>query len=377
MADESTSSTIPAGALVAASAYDPAANYQQLTQSRVPLEDADAAFSTPDAVGRLPIVLLPDQPLRIRNELVIGGVLAVLAGLIFDFDVFLRGGLVVAGVVAIFLGVFQAFIVVIPEGSRAILLKGGKFLKTIGAGRHVLSPVIIVSRLVTVREIPFSATASGLPSKDDVRFDIDLLLTFTIAEPEKFVFAISAPDFDQVCQAASLESGRELVRSKSAEQLLDLTGADFAPPRESVGAALAPYGVHIERWTLTRVQPPSEYMATREARRIIAAQRNEQIERFALDQQLQRDSDTLEAERLQKLQERLTAFPAAARQDVLDRRIAVARELAQNTRAMVQVGPGGDVADALILDLLAGENGKVAPPERARPTPTKGRQRPA
>lgn len=362
MADETSTSTVPAAALVAASAVEPPATYQQLTQSRVPLDDADAAFSTPDGAGRLPIVILPDQPLRIRNELVVGGIIAILVGIVLSIDLFVRGGIIVVGVLLVFLGVFQAFIVVVPEGSRAILLKSGKFLKTIGAGRHILSPYIIVTRLVTVREIPFSASALAQPTKDDVRVDIDSLLTFTITEPEKFVFAISAPDFDQVCLAASLEAARELVRSKTAEELLDLSTADYDAPRDGVGAALAPYGVTIQRWVVIGVRPPLEYMASREARRILAARRAEQAERYALDQQLQHDRDELEAVRLQRLQERLEAYPAAARQDVLDRRIAVARELAANTRAMVQVGPGGDVADALILDSLAAGNGTAAPP---------------
>jgi regulator of protease activity HflC (stomatin/prohibitin superfamily) len=374
MADETSTTTVPATALVAAAALGPQAQYQQLTQLSVPLEDADAAFSTPDPAGRLPIVILPDQPLRIRNELVIGGILAILAGVILTIDLVIRGGIIGVGIVLVFLGIFQAFIVVIPEGSRAILLKNGKFLKTIGAGRHFLSPYIIVTRLVTVREIPFSASATGQPSKDDVRIDVDVLLTFTITEPEKFVFAISAPDFDQVCLAASLESARALVRSKTAEELLDLSDADYKPPQENVGKALAPYGVSIQRWLVTSARPPVDFMATREARRILAARLAEQAERNILDRQLQHDSDELEAIRLQRLQERITAYPAAARQDVLDRRIAVARELAANTRAMVQVGPGGDVADALILDSLASENGMAndaTPPQkpqvRARP----------
>src|SRR5262249_49690467 len=155
MADQMNTG-VPSVAL--AGAYETQASYQQLTQKSVPLADADAAFSTPDAAGRLPIVILPDQPLRIRNELVIGGVLAIVAGLILSIDLVVRGGIFAVGVVLIFLGVFQAFIVVVPEGSRAILLRGGKFFKTIGAGRHILSPAIIVTRLVTVREIPFSAS---------------------------------------------------------------------------------------------------------------------------------------------------------------------------------------------------------------------------
>jgi hypothetical protein len=49
----------------------------------------------------------------------------------------------------------------------------------------------------------------------------------------------------------------------------------------------------------------------------------------------------------------LTAYPQAARRDLDDQRLAVARSLAGNTRAMVQVGSGGDVADALIVQSLA------------------------
>ena len=56
MAEETSTRSVPTGALVAAAAFEAPAAYQQLTQSRVPLEDADAAFSTPDPAGRLPIV---------------------------------------------------------------------------------------------------------------------------------------------------------------------------------------------------------------------------------------------------------------------------------------------------------------------------------
>ena len=105
--------------------------YIQLTQARVPLEDAADAFGVPDANGRLPIVILPSAPYRIRNSLVIGGLLLAVIGLIFDLELALRGGMLVAGVLLVFLGVFQSFIVRVPEGSRAILLKRGRIDRTI------------------------------------------------------------------------------------------------------------------------------------------------------------------------------------------------------------------------------------------------------
>jgi regulator of protease activity HflC (stomatin/prohibitin superfamily) len=220
-----------------------------------------------------------------------------------------------------------------------------------------------------------------------VRVDVDLLLTFTVAAPDRFVFAISAPDFDQVCQAAAAEALRELIRSKAADELLDLAPADADRLRAAIGAAIAPYGAEVQRVVITRVRPPDEFMASREARRLAAARRDEQTEQFKLEERLQADRDALkrqritakrerielgaanEALRLQRLEERLAAYPAASRQDVLDRRIEVAEALATNTRAMVQVGPGGDVADALILDNL------VEPPGRAAAAPTQARRR--
>lgn len=378
----------PPPAVTPSSTEIPSPAVQQLTQARVPLDEAGAAFTVPDANGRLPIVVLPEQPFRIRNEFVIAGVIAVVVGVVFQLDLAVRTGLIGIGVVAIFLGVFQSFIVAVPEGARAMLLKSGRFSRTIGAGRHIIPPWIIVSHVVTVREIPFGTVAVGMPTSDDVRVDIDVLLTFTIEAPEKFVFAISAPDFDQVCQAAALVAIRDLVRAKPADAILDLTADDTDHLRTAIGAAIAPYGAQVQRVVITHVLPPAEFMASREARRLAAVRRDAQTEEFALEERLQADREALkrqritakrerielkaanEALRLQHMEERLAAFPAAAHQDLVDRRIEVAEALASNTRAMVQVGSGGGVADALIMHTLS-DGDDEATSEAPSPPPTR------
>ena len=70
-----------------------------------------------------------------------------------------EAGCIGVGAIAIFLGVFQSFIVPVPEGARALLLKGGRYHRTLGAGRHIVPPWIVVSHVVTMREIPFDALA--------------------------------------------------------------------------------------------------------------------------------------------------------------------------------------------------------------------------
>ena len=109
-------------------------------------------------------------------------------------------------------------------------------------------PWIVVSHIVTTRETPFDAPSTfEIPTRDDVRTSIDILMTFRIESPERFVFTISAADFDQVCQATCQEAVRLLLRAKVADDVLDLGEADLERLRAAIGGALEPYGVVVVR----------------------------------------------------------------------------------------------------------------------------------
>ena len=128
----------------------------------------------------LPIVVLPKQAYRIRNSLVGAGLLLILGSLLFEITLPLRGGSLAAGALLVVLGVFRAFMVPVPEGSRAVLLRRGRFHKTLGPGNHIVMPTIVVSHIVTTRETPFDAPATEIPTRDDVRTNVDILMTFRI-----------------------------------------------------------------------------------------------------------------------------------------------------------------------------------------------------
>ena len=350
----------------------------QLTQVRVPLDGAAEALSTADGAGRLPIVVLPEHALRIRNELVIAGVIVLIVGVLLDLTLPLRGSALAIGGILIVLGVFQSFRVPVPEGSQAILLRAGRFQRTLGPGNHWAPPWIIVSHIVTTRETPFDSPALSIPTKDNVRTNVDILMTFSIAEPEKFVFTISAPDFDQVCQATCQENVRLLVREKDSDEILDLGEADSEQLRAGIQTTLAAYGVQVVRVVVTHVMPPMEFVASRESRRLATIQRAEEEEHHALAVLRQRDREELdrqrigarreaieleaanEVARLERLESRIREYPNAMKWDVETQRLEVARALAANTRAMVQVGPQGDVAASLLMHTLP-DNGTPPP----------------
>jgi regulator of protease activity HflC (stomatin/prohibitin superfamily) len=354
---------------MAPGATGPVTPVLQLTQARAPLEDAAQVLGTADAEGRQPIVLIPSHATRIRNDFVLAGLVLLAIALVVDLAVPVRAALGTAAVGLVLLGVIRALFVSVPEGAKAVLLQRGRFLRTVGPGVHVVRPGIVVSHVVTTRDTPFDAPAIEVPTGDDVRVNVDSLITFRIVAPERFVFAISASDFDEVCQATSHEAIRLLVREKESSEVLDVGDPDAERLRDEIGMRLEPYGVEVVRVVLRQVMPPLQFIASHESRRLARLQRAEEEELHALALLRQADREALarqqirarrdeieleadnEATRLERLETTIRRYPAAMRWDVDSQRLDVARALAANTRAMLQVGTAADVAGALLMQM--------------------------
>jgi regulator of protease activity HflC (stomatin/prohibitin superfamily) len=368
-----------------------APNYSpQLTQVRVPVSEAADAFAIPDAFGRFPIVVLTGERSRIRNEFVAVGIALGAIAILFDIQLVARSGLIALGVASIVFGVIQSFIVRIPEGAQALTLRRGRFDKVIPAGVHMMPPWIGVTHVVTKRDIPFIASASQIPTADGLRVDLAVLITFAIEGADKFVFAISAPDFDLVCQATAQDAMRRLAREVTSEDVLDLAGGESDALRKAIGGSLAEYGVEVHKVVVVTVRPPADYMASLEARRLAEVQQAEQSQRHALKLLRQSDRDELarrhleqrrklleieaanESMRLEMLETRISAFPRGAQWDYDTQRMDVARALASNDRALLSFGDAANLTDALIVsdrENAANDSPPVARPRRRPAAP--------
>ncbi len=277
-----------------------------------------------------------------------------------------------------------------------------------------------------------------------MRATVDSLVTFAITDPYRFVYNISADDFDHVFQAVCQEALRALVRTLPSERVSDLAGQDKGELRAAIGETVAAYGVEVRTTVITFAQPPAGFVRSEEARQLAVLQRAEQTERQILAQLRQtneealvrqqalarvaREQDTLQAEAQRgrgqpaawwrrRRPSRPCAWPAwksacgatprpasgSGRAPALE----VARSLAGNTRAVLQVGNANQIARALVvrdviqdqapvdrprdLDRSDGDvsggppwprrrtASRVAPPRRARPGATRrvtpGKQR--
>src|SRR5262245_35198451 len=126
--------------------------YAQLSQVRVPLNKAGEAFTTPDANGRLPIVVLSERGGRITSSyfLIAAGVLGVglLLALLRDNWTIMLVAALVAVVLAAF-SVYRGLNVTVPEGVNALVLSRGKYTRTLEPGFYTLPPTVRISHLVT------------------------------------------------------------------------------------------------------------------------------------------------------------------------------------------------------------------------------------
>ena len=362
--------------------------YTQLTQVRVPLEDASDAFNMRDASGRIPIIVIPQHLNRIRNEVILAALFVLAFGIIggiFIDNVMMIALSIPIGLLLLILGIYRSFVVRIPEGVSALLMRGGRYVKTAGAGTHIIPPWVVISHLVTRREIPFDVPIVQAPTKDNVRANIDTLMTFRIVDPYQFVYNISAGDFDQVFQAVCQDSLRLVVRNYEAIQVIDLTRKDLTDVVANLSADVEAYGVEITKINVTYAQPPNDFMLSLEQRQLSIIQQEEQEQKQALAKRRQkdeedlaqqrviaevdRDRDALKAEyqkeearrrvveleaeteelRLSKMQERLKKYPEAVKFDVEARELDIAQALAGNSRAILQIGSASDIVRTLLV----------------------------
>jgi regulator of protease activity HflC (stomatin/prohibitin superfamily) len=386
----------------------------QLVQVRIPLEDAADAF----AGTHPPLVVLPKYAQRIRNDFLAASGIALLAGVVagLAFNGLLFAAGVALALVLLVFAMMRALFVRVPEGTVALLNRGGKYVGELTAGVHALAPWSVVTYLVTTREIPYDAPVFEAPTSDNVRATVDILLTFSVVDARRFVYGISASDFDRVLAAAAQDAVRLLVRGMTAEHVTDLAQRESEDLQNTLSGIVEPYGVKIRRVVITAARPSEEFLRSLEARQLAAVQRSEEAERHALAQQRQADAEALarqeivarlerereeqqqqilEAEtrrrvaeadvethalRLSKLEAALRANPLAAQWETQTAQLEVARALAGNTRAVVQLGAMDEITRALMTrdiyqasDQNRGASAdQLPPPDSSRRTPPSG-----
>ena len=248
---------------------------------KVPLDSAADAFVTRDAWGRLPITLVPSRAfIHPRGYLRIasmgGGVAVAAASVLYTIGILGAWGLTSLALAVAFIlvipVVWSAFVVRIPEGASGLLLRGGKYLRAIESGSHLVPPWIGVSHLITRREIPLGMSVDEAFTKDDVRATVETLIIVTIADPYRFVFVLPPDDYERVLRASCQEAAHVLVRRVTAAEVTSLSWEGNDDLIETINADMAPYGVRIVKMKVAYARPSEAFLRLQELRRLAVLQ---------------------------------------------------------------------------------------------------------
>jgi regulator of protease activity HflC (stomatin/prohibitin superfamily) len=328
--------------------------YVQLISAHEPNERlAAAALVTPDEHGRLPVVVRVGGPSLIRWEPVAGAIGIIGFAVIFSPPPAFFIGLLVVAALLVILSLLGRFFIRVPEGAWGLVSRRNRQEKTYMPGNYVVIPWFALTHLVARRDFVFDAPVTAAPSAEGVRVDVDVLVTFRIVDPARFVYQVSVADFDQFAQAAIQDSVRSLVRGMSAIDALDLGSEQATRLKAGLGKQTGPFGVEVSAVAFTRVTLPSDMTASFEEQRLAFVQQEEEAARAGAEDL-----------RLKLLDQRLKAHPDAARYDLQMARLRVARELATNTRAVVGLDGASELNSAMIL---AADEAGDEPPAGPKP----------
>ncbi|GAA4040346.1 SPFH domain-containing protein [Nonomuraea soli] len=151
-------------------------------------------------------------------------------------------------------------VVMVPDGSHALITKFGKLVQVAPPGRVTLfNPWKRVSYIVnTTREYPFNAPIREAPTQQGVKASVDLFLQFRIENPAEFIFVLgSVSGFSSKLQNAISEVTRSLIYAQRAEDIYDLVGESTQGMLESLNQQFLP-AVRLTDVNITHAEPSSQ-----------------------------------------------------------------------------------------------------------------------
>ena len=315
----------------------------------------------------MPVVVRIRRVPPIRVEFLVAALLLAAVGVLVPLDVLIRGLIIVAALAAVVGGLASRLFLRVPAGSVGLVAEGGRHRRTFPDGSHRVRPNVVLTHIVTTRELGFDVPVAEVRSVDGVGVTVDLLLTLGITDHAKMVYNITTGDLDQLIHATAQDAVRSMVRAIEALDALDLGETEAERIRSTIDARLAAYGIAVRGVTFTRVTLPESLTRSLEARRLASVQLAEEQETHTLQQRRLTDRAALvvqeqearqravelegaaEGVRLQLLDARLAKYPRAAQYDLETGRLRVAQQLAGNSRAVVSLGAGDLVSSLLAV----------------------------
>lgn len=355
----------------------------RLIQQTVPLSDAGQAlnrsFTERDGTGQVTNVITPMViPERRTFRALLPAALLVVIGLLglamsnaisslFGLD----GGTatffgphywVIVVAIAAFAW-WRRSVVMVPEGSQALVTRFGRLEDVAGPGRTLLlSPWKQVSYVVnTTREYPYNAPIREAPTHSGVKASVDLFLQFRIEDPAEFIFTLGAVNgFSEKLSNAISEVTRALIYEQQAGEIYDLIGETTQGMLDTLNEQFLP-AVRLTNANITHAEPSSQdYRMDLASPEMVRLAKEAYTYEYELDLKKQQTEGELNKE-LATLQESLSSIQAdiatyqAQMDTALERETNRAHAIARQRMVEAETSANANAAvlEAQALDIRA------------------------
>lgn len=183
------------------------------------ITDAVSVFSTKNATGQIPLVLVPAHRTPFAGS---------------------------------------GWWLTIPTGVKCLMQRFGKDVGVAPPGGSIKPPFYRIAYIVNQQSCTYNAPVKECPTSDNVRVGVDVVLQFNITNPREFVYNLGAVHFDQLLSGAVDEGIRVLVRGESHQTVRILRGNRAEGMLAMLNKKFEHSGVSFGNCTITSVILPDQ-----------------------------------------------------------------------------------------------------------------------
>jgi len=161
-------------------------------------------------------------------------------------------------IIVLFLGIVVLIrsIRIVKQSKKGVVLRLGKYVRTVNPGLVVLVPFIESMMTVDMREQVINVQPQQVITSDNVTVIVDGVVYYKVSDPVKSVFEVS--DFGYACTTLAQTNLRNLIGSKSLDETLVARDEINESLREVLDEATNAWGVKVTRVELQKIDPPSD-----------------------------------------------------------------------------------------------------------------------
>lgn len=173
--------------------------------------------------------------------------------------------ILIAGIVIIGLGIFtfSRMIKIVPAQTAMVIEQLGRYVRTIGAGFHILAPIIERVRYKhNLKERAIDVPVQPCITKDNIRVEVDGVLYLKVVDPKKASYGINK--YLYATRLLAQTTMRSVIGKLDMDKTFEEREQINAHVVKAVDEASDPWGVKVTRYEIKNITVPRDILSVME-----------------------------------------------------------------------------------------------------------------